>query len=157
MKKPGIFFLFIVLSLLLVACQSNEVTENNSLEKSAYGQLPSSNNGLIMEIQEENIPFDTKEFKLKITNLSKSNYIFDSYYTVEKKFGDNWYIIPFKKGSLFQDNLNELAPSQSLDFIIPIEYLQPNFNEGKYRIIKKVKSNKINQEIILATNFNVTK
>lgn len=167
MNKKVFYLLIMVLSFGLAACgnsQSEENTENkdeeannSSFEESPYQELPSTYEGLIMETNQQNISQSAEDFKVTITNNGNLTYIFDSYYTVERKEDNQWQIVPFKEGSLFQDDRPTLLPSQSKEYVIPVDYLEPNFTPGDYRLIKTFHVAETEKEFVLGVSFTVKK
>lgn len=152
-KNSKLLFLLIIAVLFLSACQSQE--DESSLTTSEFQELPSSQDGLQLSLENNGITTKDKKINLLIENLGENTFNLDSYYTIEKKEGGQWYIIPFKEGAAFQDDALSLSPTQYLNYSIPVEYFKYPLSIGSYRIVKKFHNADTLEEIVLAIPFSV--
>ena len=153
MKSITRLLLVVITAALLVACQSKEA--DATLEPSPFEWIPSSQDGVELTMSTDTIDSDVDTLTFTIRNGGDEAIQFDSYYTVEKEIDGAWFVVPFREGVAFQDDAPSLAPSEQLDYVIPIDSFESDLTEGTYRIVKTAKLVDSEEDFVVAVPFSV--
>ena len=92
-----------------------------------------------------------------IENRSSERFLYGQYFSVEKKIGDNWYEVPILEDAYsFIDLGHNVAPLQSVEWVVDWEGYYGVLDNGEYRILKDFRNSKETDEIYhLAAEFIV--
>lgn len=93
-----------------------------------------------------------------IENHSSERWMYGQYFSVEKKSGDNWYEVPILEDAYsFIDLGHNVAPLQSVEWVVDWEGYYGVLDKGEYRILKDFRNSEETDDEIyhLAAEFIV--
>lgn len=129
--------------------------------KSPHGELPSSAEGVTMELEKESYNDSTDYLKLKFTNSSELTYGWFRYnYDLEVKKGNTWYEVPFNPELHYPLDVYLLEDNgvYETDVSAFAYYKSAKFEKGDYRLVQKLveKGNEKENQFTLAAYFTIT-
>ncbi|MFK2827025.1 S-layer homology domain-containing protein [Bacillus sp. B190/17] len=124
-------------------------------QKSPYGELPSSNGGLTLQLDKTSYSESEEKMALTVKNTSRLTYHFDYHFSLEVKGEDSWYKVPFNKDIVPPAVMNEIRPAESYEQMVYGYIYKLKFKEGEYRLIQNFWQED-GTEIILAIPFEIT-
>lgn len=142
-RRKSWFFagLMVIFLVLATSC------ERNPLEKSPYQEADLNHLiGVTMNTDKKSYSVHPSEITITIKNESAAEYYYGVDFSVEKKEGDLWKVMPFK-GEISWIELAVILQSQSENKEnISFDLLRDQLGEGTYRIIKTISSNPVSAE-----------
>lgn len=129
--------------------------------KSPYGELPSSAEGVTMELDKESFSESTDYLKLKFTNSSELTYGWFRYeYDLEVKKDDSWYKVPFNPEVAFPQIVYLLDSNGVYEANVHAGtyYKSAEFEKGDYRLVQSLveKDKEKENQLTLAAYFTIT-
>lgn len=107
--------------------------------------------GLSMKTKQPTYPTDTKSIQLSIINYSKQNLNYGAAYTIERKQGNEWYIVPNTDVAFIEiAYLLDVGKTAEASAPLPTTPLQA----GTYRILKQFSSDE--GQAWLSAEFTIT-
>lgn len=160
MKLRNVLVLLIGMTMYIPACSNKVIdSEDESLDrKSEYGELPNKLNDQQVQIE---VTTDKKEYStevneliLKIENNGTTTVGFGVPLYIEKLINGTWYQISYRKNLAFADIALGIEANSVYDQAVPLEHLDYQLKEGKYRIIKAFHINE--GKYVLGVEFEIT-
>ncbi|KAB7705025.1 hypothetical protein F9802_15820 [Bacillus aerolatus] len=106
-------------------------------QKSPYGELPFSDGGLTLKLDETSYSeSEGKQLKLTVKNMSKLTYHFEYNFPLEVKKEGSWYKVPFNKDIVPPAIMNETRPAESYEHIIYGYTYKSKLEKGEYRLVQ---------------------
>ncbi|MEO4054862.1 immunoglobulin-like domain-containing protein [Solibacillus sp. CAU 1738] len=159
MRLRNILVLFIGITMLFSAC-SNKVTDSGDeslVRKSEYGELPNKlyDQQTKIEVTTDKIEYSTEvnELIFKIENTGTTAFGFGVPLYIEKLINGNWYQIPYRENLAFADIALGIVANSDYVQSVPLEHLDYQLIEGKYRIIKVFNVN--GGKFVLGAEFEI--
>lgn len=128
--------MFIMLGLLAGCSQKRPHDSINDLQLST---VESEQLNTIEGISLVNMEYDSDNSTIKFTldNKTREDIYFGEDVILEKKYKDQWYLVPHSGEIGFTDILNNLPASKDTEIRLPINVWIP-ITDGDYRIIKEI-------------------
>ncbi|MBE6935065.1 MAG: hypothetical protein E7458_01035 [Ruminococcaceae bacterium] len=140
------FLLFCMLSLS--ACSSMEPSPYETVNDNPDLRLSFSH---ILWYQPDQAYFT-------LENNGTDPYSFGDYYTIEKKVGGRWVVVPYSKnGSAWVDISHVVMPGRSREIVISLSAHHDPLSPGTYRMVNEFRNDETKEVSVLAAEFIVGK
>ncbi len=159
MKRFSIFIVLFLTPFILNAVIS-PVTPELLDDPSPRQNLPRSDNGLEMEINQPVQDQSEMKIELNIKNSSDSVFGYGEFFYLEKKVNGLWYMLAFddevfKEFSAFDNYGQAISPDETkANEIAPSDY-SLNLDSGEYRLVKAFRYHDDTKVFWLTDEFKV--
>ncbi|MBD8038814.1 hypothetical protein H9635_18885 [Solibacillus sp. A46] len=145
----------IVIGLTIVICLLTACSRNIESEPTPFGTV-NSPDSLTMNTKPGTVT--PTGLTVIIENRSNERFVYGQYFTVEKKSEGNWYEVPIlEEAYSFIDLGHNVAPLQSVEWVVDWEGYYGVLDNGEYRILKEFRNSEETDDEIyhLAAEFIV--
>ena len=145
----------IVIGLTIVICLLTACSQNRDSEPTPFVNV-NSLDSVTMTTKPGTVTHTG--LTVIIENRSSERWMYGQYFSVEKKSGDNWYEVPILEDAYsFIDLGHNVAPLQSVEWVVDWERYYGVLDNGEYRILKDFRNFKETDDEIyhLAAEFIV--
>src|SRR5690606_13286109 len=129
----------IIMICFLSACQEDSVKsapENNLIEAKTQ-EIPSSRDGLSIQLEQTDYSIMEKEIIGIYTNRSEQELSYGKGFSVEKNIEGTWYYLQFNEDYGITDEGHILPSGKEAKETYSLNELEAAVEPGKYRIIKR--------------------
>ena len=135
MKRSILICLIISFTFFLIRCQKSEKTETE-LSESKYGSI-NNLEGVTSTVNEKSV--QQSGLIVIIHNNTKDDFVYDSFYCVEKSEFGRWYQVPeITKNPSFNLIGYTLKANSSVEVEVDWGWLYGDLEVGNYRILKRL-------------------
>lgn len=135
MKKTFRLLLLLAIISVMTGC----TPKDNSLIVSDQKDSDFDNSGdIVLSTQYQVYGNDIERIVCFIQNNTDKEYMYGEPYTVEKLIDGIWYQIPFPENSAWNAIGYTSSPNSTATIYISLSFLDYNFTDGTYRIIKMI-------------------
>lgn len=138
MKSVLVSFIIIMICFLS-ACQEESAkpaSENNLIEAKTQ-EIPSSRDGLSLELEQNDYPITEKEITGIYTNHTEQELSYGKGFSVEKNIEGIWYYLQFNEDYGITDEGHLLPPGKEVKETYSLNELESAVEPGRYRVIKR--------------------
>lgn len=154
MKKSINAILLVILTMVMVGCNSSKRLDVSKLDKSVYDASQQSKDVTLL-VKEKTITPQTEEITLVYTNNSSKEYIYGEEPHLEMEVDGLWYVIPVLDGVGWHEMGYILSPKDSREDIFTIKTYYGKLELGNYRIVKTLHAD--GEPILVIGEFKVEK
>ena len=78
---------------------------------------------------------DATDIRLRISNSSEDLFSFGEEFRIEKKEGDEWFVVPFKPNTAFILRGRIVEPGSTTETVLDMQLLENTLTRGEYRVV----------------------